>query len=62
MRVGLAPHFIGDAITAFITLLPVPGVTGELATGLLFMKLQGQKKNTVTVGGIVHGTQDVDVL
>lgn len=28
VRVGLAPHFVWDAVTAFVTLLPVPRVAG----------------------------------
>lgn len=37
---GLTPHFFWDAVAAFITLLPVPRVPGQLAAGLLLMQLQ----------------------
>lgn len=56
VSVGMAPHFIRDAIAALITLLPVPGVPGQLTTGLLFMKLQD--KNTDIVGDVTCGTPD----
>lgn len=39
----VAPHFIGDAVAALIALLPVPGVTGQVTTWLLFMELCEQK-------------------
>lgn len=37
VRVGFAPDFIGDAVAAFVALLPVPRVTGELAPRLLLV-------------------------
>lgn len=37
VRVGFAPDFIGDAVAAFVTVLPVPRVTGELAPRLLLV-------------------------
>lgn len=48
VRVGFAPHFIGDAVTAFVTFLPVPCVAGQLATGLLLVKLKGDKKDSIS--------------
>lgn len=59
VRFGFTSYFIGDAVTAFVTFLPVPRVTGQLTTGLLLMKLKGPKK--VTAGGIMHGIKDGDI-
>lgn len=43
MSVGLAPHFVWDAVAALIALLPVPRVPGKFATGLLLVQLQEGK-------------------
>lgn len=45
MRVGFAPHFIRHTVAAFVALLPVPRVTGKLATGLLLVELQGKQSD-----------------